>query len=97
MVGFGLADFVDDVHAFDNLPEDRVLAVEEVVVDEVDEKLQTAGVGTCVCHREGAPIVPVVGSKLVLDRIAGSALPGAGGVPPCIMNPGITRWKMTPL
>ena len=45
MVGFCLADFIHNVHAFDDFPEDRVLAVEEVVVDEINEELRTAVLG----------------------------------------------------
>ena len=58
-------DRLDDVHALDHLPKDRVLrrrrgveVVEEVVVDGIDEDLRAARVGLAsVRHADGARLV----------------------------------------
>jgi len=38
-VGLCLTDLVHDIHAFCDLPEDRMFAVEEIIVHKVDEEL----------------------------------------------------------
>ena len=78
--GLRLPNPVDNVHAFDYLPEDRVLPVEEIVVGKVDEELGAARVGPGICHGDRTAVVPVAGGELVLDRVTGSAPAGAGGI-----------------
>ena len=95
--GLRLPNPVDNVHAFDYLPEDRVLPVEEIVVGKVDEELGAARVGPGICHGDRTAVVPVAGGELVLDRVTGPPLPVPVGSPPWIMKPLMTRWKMVPL
>ncbi len=74
------ADRIDNVHPLDHFPEDRVLCVQVIVVDEVDEELGSASVGTGICHGHGPAVVPVPRLELVRYHISRSAAPGPGGV-----------------
>jgi len=47
-----------------------MLAVQEVVVHQVDEKLAATRVGPGVGHADGATIVSILARKIVLDGIA---------------------------
>jgi hypothetical protein len=81
-IGFYLGNFVNNVHAVDNLAKDRMFAVEEVVVDKIDEELTSSGIWPGVCHRDCTPIILVFVRKLVLDDITRPAPAGAGWITP---------------
>ena len=93
-------DRVDDrarVRVLD-LAEDRVLAVQVRRRADRDEELRAVGARPGVGHREQVRAVELqLGVELVLER--GS--PGRrgrrrAGQPPWIMNPSMTRWKVSP-
>jgi hypothetical protein len=75
--GLHFCNFINYIHAFDNLAKHRVFGVEEVVVDKVDEELAASGVGARVCHGYCTTVVTVVFRELILDRVAGSTHAGA--------------------
>src|SRR3954468_14743793 len=80
VVGLGALDLVDDVHPVDDLPEDRVLAVEpRRRVGGDDEELAAVRVRAGVRHRERAAHDLVV-VELVLERVARAAAAGPGRV-----------------
>src|SRR5690242_18263136 len=79
-VAGGVGDLVDDVQAFRDLAEDRVVLrqpADEVLV--ADEELRAVGIRAGVRHRERAPVV-VAGERLVLELVAGAAGADAAGV-----------------
>src|SRR5439155_22041020 len=73
----GVADF----HTGYDPPGDGMLPVEPTIVHDVDEELAPARVRTRVRHGERAPRIAVVRGELVLDRVSGSAKPGALRIP----------------
>ncbi len=95
-IGFHFGNPVYHVHTFNNLPKNRVFAVQEVVIDKVDEKLAAPGIRAGICHGDRPTVIPVALRELILDLVPGPAHAGAGWIPPWIMNPLMTRWKITP-
>src|SRR3954468_19454317 len=80
MIGVGGLDLVDDLHAIDDVPEDRVLAVEpRRGIGRDDEELAAVGVRTGVRHRQRTADDLVL-VELVLERVAGAAAAGAGRI-----------------
>ncbi len=80
-IGFCLRNFINNVHTFCNLPENRVLAVEEVVINKIDEELASPRIGAGICHRDRSPVIPVVVCEFVLDHVTWTAPAGASRVP----------------
>jgi len=74
------ADLADDLHALDNLPEDRVFAVKEIVVHQVDEELGTPGVRSGICHGNRPPVILIVVRELIFDRVSRATHTGTGRV-----------------
>src|SRR5436190_15348845 len=80
--GRGLADGLDDLVALGDLAEDRVLAGQPRRGGDGDEELRAVRAGARVRHGQQARLVEPgsAGRDLVLERVAGSARAGAGGV-----------------
>jgi len=78
--GFCFTDFVNDIHAVDNLSKDRVFGIEVVVVNKVDKELAPPGIGAGICHGDRAPVIPVAFCELIFYYVTRPAPPGAGGV-----------------
>ena len=71
---------IDNIHSLNHLPKDRVFGVQVIVVDEVDEELGPASVGTGIRHRYRPAVVPVPWLELVRNRISWSPATCPGGV-----------------
>ena len=78
--GFCFADFVNDIHALDHFPKDRVFGIEMVVVNKVDEELAPPGIGAGVCHGDCPPIIPVIFRELIIYLVARPTHAGAGRI-----------------
>jgi hypothetical protein len=77
---FHLTHLINHIHPFNHFTKNRVLAIEEVVIDEVDKELGTPGIGTGVCHGDGPAIVPVTGWEFIRYRVTRAAATGPGRV-----------------
>ncbi len=80
-IGLHVGNLVYYIHTFNNLAKNRVFAVQEVVVDKVDEKLAAPGIRAGICHGDCTPVIPVVLRELILDLVPRIAHAGAGRIP----------------